>query len=69
MTFYFNGKVCEAREGDTVAAALYRAGQRIFTRSFKFHRPRGPALRTRQMPELPHERGRIAQHPELRHSA
>ena len=24
-----------------MASALYRAGQRIFTRSFKYHRPRG----------------------------
>ena len=26
---------------DTVASALYRSGQRIFSRSFKYHRPRG----------------------------
>src|SRR3982074_481938 len=31
----------EARPGDTIAAALYRNGQRIFSRSFKYHRPRG----------------------------
>jgi len=37
----FNGKPIPMREGDTVASALYRAGQRIFTRSFKYHRPRG----------------------------
>jgi sarcosine oxidase subunit alpha len=37
----FNGKQIPVREGDTVASALYRAGQRIFTRSFKYHRPRG----------------------------
>jgi sarcosine oxidase, subunit alpha len=37
----FNGKPIPIREGDTVASALYRAGQRIFTRSFKYHRPRG----------------------------
>src|SRR5450631_1959723 len=37
----FNGKPVPIQEGDTVASALYRAGQRIFTRSFKYHRPRG----------------------------
>jgi sarcosine oxidase, subunit alpha len=40
-TFEFDGKTVEARPGDTVASALYRAGRRIFTRSFKYHRPRG----------------------------
>ena len=28
-------------EGDSVAAALYRAGVRTFTRSLKYHRRRG----------------------------
>ena len=41
LTFEFNGKPVKARAGDTVASALYRSGQRIFTRSFKYHRPRG----------------------------
>ncbi|HKW99527.1 MAG TPA: 2Fe-2S iron-sulfur cluster-binding protein [Bryobacteraceae bacterium] len=41
FTFEFEGKQIEAREGDSVASALYRAGRRIFTRSFKYHRPRG----------------------------
>jgi sarcosine oxidase subunit alpha len=41
VIFHFNGKPVEAREGDTVASALYRSGQRIFSRSFKYHRPRG----------------------------
>ncbi len=41
MDIRFNGKTIPMREGDTVASALYRAGQRIFTRSFKYHRPRG----------------------------
>jgi sarcosine oxidase subunit alpha len=38
---YFNARPVEAQAGDTVASALYRAGRRIFTRSFKYHRPRG----------------------------
>ena len=41
ISFEFRGKAVEARAGDTVASALYRSGQRIFTRSFKYHRPRG----------------------------
>ncbi|MBV8772898.1 MAG: (2Fe-2S)-binding protein [Deltaproteobacteria bacterium] len=41
FTFQFDGKPIEARLGDSIASALYRAGQRIFTRSFKYHRPRG----------------------------
>ena len=41
FTFQFAGETIEARSGDTVASALYRAGRRIFTRSFKYHRPRG----------------------------
>jgi len=41
VILHFNGKPVEARAGDTVASAMYRSGQRIFSRSFKFHRPRG----------------------------
>ncbi len=40
-TIFFNGQPTAAHPGDTVASALYRAGQRIFSRSFKYHRPRG----------------------------
>ncbi|MEM0332254.1 MAG: FAD-dependent oxidoreductase [Archaeoglobaceae archaeon] len=41
VTIYFNGKPIKAFEGETVAAALYAAGVRVFSRSFKWHRPRG----------------------------
>ena len=41
VTFYFNGRPIEALPQDTVASALYRSGRRIFSRSFKYHRPRG----------------------------
>jgi sarcosine oxidase, subunit alpha len=41
VKFLFQEKQFEAQPGDTIAAALYRSGQRIFSRSFKFHRPRG----------------------------
>lgn len=41
ITFTFEGRSIPAYEGETVAAALYGAGVRIFSRSFKYHRPRG----------------------------
>jgi sarcosine oxidase subunit alpha len=41
VTFTFDGKPVEAFEGEVVASALHAAGQRIFSRSFKYHRPRG----------------------------
>jgi sarcosine oxidase subunit alpha len=41
LTFSFEGKPVEAFEGDTFGSALFAAGQRIFSRSFKYHRPRG----------------------------
>ena len=39
--FTFDGKPVTALEGDTIASALYAAGQRTFSRSFKYHRRRG----------------------------
>ncbi len=41
IRFTFDGKSVEAYEGDTVGSALYAAGQRTFSRSFKYHRRRG----------------------------
>jgi sarcosine oxidase subunit alpha len=41
VTFVFDDRPIVALEGDTIAAALYAAGVRTFTRSFKYHRPRG----------------------------
>jgi sarcosine oxidase subunit alpha len=41
LTFTFDGKRVEAYEGDTIGSALYAAGQRTFSRSFKYHRRRG----------------------------
>jgi sarcosine oxidase subunit alpha len=37
----FEGHPIPIEEGDTVAAALHRAGERVLSRSFKYHRPRG----------------------------
>jgi len=41
VTFSFDGRTISALVGQSIAAALYAAGVRIFTRSFKYHRPRG----------------------------
>ena len=41
VVFEFNGREFQAYEGDTIASALYAAGVRIFSRSFKYHRSRG----------------------------
>lgn len=41
FTFTFQGRPIHALAGQSIAAALYAAGVRIFTRSFKYHRPRG----------------------------
>jgi sarcosine oxidase subunit alpha len=40
-SFEFEGRRIEFEGEDSVASALYRAGVRIFSRSFKYHRPRG----------------------------
>ncbi len=41
LTFSFDGTVHRAYPGDTIASALAAAGIRLFSRSFKYHRPRG----------------------------
>jgi methylglutamate dehydrogenase subunit C len=41
ITFSFDGKTYQAREGDTLAAALLANGIGLVGRSFKYHRPRG----------------------------
>ena len=41
LTFSFAGKPLAAYPGDTIGSALYAAGRRVFSRSFKYHRPRG----------------------------
>jgi sarcosine oxidase, subunit alpha len=41
VSFSFCGERVRAFEGDTIGSALYSSGQRIFSRSFKYHRPRG----------------------------
>jgi sarcosine oxidase, subunit alpha len=41
LHFSFDGKEYTAFEGDTIGSALYAAGRRTFSRSFKYHRRRG----------------------------
>ena len=41
LTFTCDGRSVSAKPGDTIASALYAAGQPVFSRSFKYHRPRG----------------------------
>lgn len=41
FSFFFKDKLIKARPGDSIGAAMFRAGVRVFTRSFKHHRPRG----------------------------
>jgi sarcosine oxidase subunit alpha len=41
VRFSFDGREVEAFEGDTIASALLASGRRVFSRSFKYHRPRG----------------------------
>lgn len=41
LAFSFDGRERSGLAGDTIASALYAEGQRVFSRSFKYHRKRG----------------------------
>ncbi|KAM3102188.1 FAD-dependent oxidoreductase [Phormidesmis sp. 146-12] len=41
IEFFFEGQRFTGYKGDTIASALWAAGQQILGRSFKYHRPRG----------------------------
>ena len=42
VVFSFRGKPVHASDrGDTIGSALFASGRRVFSRSFKYHRPRG----------------------------
>ena len=41
LRFSFHGARATGFEGDSIASALFGEGQRVFSRSFKYHRPRG----------------------------
>ena len=42
LAFRFDGANIPAYEGDTIASALVASGRWLMSRSFKYHRPRGP---------------------------
>ncbi|MEM5789461.1 MAG: 2Fe-2S iron-sulfur cluster-binding protein, partial [Syntrophobacteraceae bacterium] len=41
IAFTYKGKPMKGLKGDTIATALYANGVRTFSRSMKYHRPRG----------------------------
>ena len=41
LRFRWNGKRFDGFEGDTIASALAASGEHVFSRSMKYHRPRG----------------------------
>jgi sarcosine oxidase subunit alpha len=41
VSFRFERRRITGYRGDTIGSALFAAGQRVFSRSFKYHRPRG----------------------------
>ncbi|MBA2360349.1 MAG: (2Fe-2S)-binding protein, partial [Actinobacteria bacterium] len=41
VRFSFEGRPIEGYAGETVGSALFASGRRVFSRSFKYHRPRG----------------------------
>ncbi|MCF8169996.1 MAG: (2Fe-2S)-binding protein, partial [Methylotenera sp.] len=41
IRFHFNGRNYQGFAGDTLASALLAAGESLFSRSWKYHRPRG----------------------------
>src|SRR5258708_30252245 len=41
LSFFWNGRRYPAYQGDTIVSALAACGVRVFSRSFKYHRPRG----------------------------
>lgn len=41
LSFDFEGRRIAGFKGDTIASALLAEGQKVLSRSFKYHRPRG----------------------------
>jgi sarcosine oxidase subunit alpha len=41
LTFVYGGATVTGFDGDTLGSALFASGRRVFSRSFKYHRPRG----------------------------
>lgn len=59
LTFSFDGKTYQGLQGDSIASALLANGRFLLSRSFKYHRPRGPLSMAGQdansLIQLPHE--------------
>jgi sarcosine oxidase, subunit alpha len=52
MAFEWNGQTYQGYAGDSIASALAAHGVRIFSRSYKYHRPRGILTATYHDPNL-----------------
>jgi sarcosine oxidase, subunit alpha len=52
ITFEWNGQTYQGYAGDSIASALAAHGVRIFSRSYKYHRPRGILTATYHDPNL-----------------
>ena len=50
--FFWNGDAYRGHAGDTIVSALAASGVRIFSRSYKYHRPRGILTATYHDPNL-----------------
>ena len=50
IEFEYEGRRISGFAGDTIASALFAAGRRVFSRSFKYHRPRGRCRAARAGP-------------------
>lgn len=59
LTFSFDGTEYQGLQGDSIASALLANGRFLLSRSFKYHRPRGPLSMAGQdansLVQLPHE--------------
>jgi sarcosine oxidase subunit alpha len=59
VQFSFEGRDYQGVQGDTIASALLANGRFLLSRSFKYHRPRGPLTMAGQdantLVQLPHE--------------
>ena len=52
VSFQWNRQEYQGFEGDTIASALTAAGEMVFSRSFKYHRPRGVLTASYHDPNL-----------------
>ncbi len=52
ITFDWNGHAYQGYRGDSIVSALAAHGERIFSRSYKYHRPRGILTATYHDPNL-----------------